>query len=74
MNWGTQTSIIFIQGSIVLILPPPPKSAQGTEFKVYKEREGKKGRKRWKGKKKGNKVREKKKRKKRGGEGSKKTS
>ena len=35
------------------------KSAQGREFKVYKEREGKKGRKRWKGKKKGKKGREK---------------
>ena len=34
------------------------KSAQGREFKVYKEREGIKGRKRWKGKK-GEKGREK---------------
>ena len=30
-------------------------SAQGREFKVYKEREREKGRKRWKGKKKGKK-------------------
>ena len=35
------------------------KSAQGREFKVYKEREGEKGRKVWIGKKKRKKVREK---------------
>ena len=57
------------------------KSAQGREFKVYKEREGKK--KRWKGKKKGKKEKKEKKgkkgqkeskKKKQGEKGSKKTS
>ena len=38
-----------IQGSIILLLK---KSAQGREFKVYKEREGRKGKKRRRGKKK----------------------
>jgi len=42
---------LFYPGVYNLTSPPPPtggvgKSAQGREFKVYKEREGKKGRKR----------------------------
>ena len=45
--------MVFSTGEHNLTFAPP--SAQGREFKVYKEREGEKGRKWWKGMKKGKK-------------------
>ena len=65
------------QGSIILLLPPPlrwgeKKSAQGREFKVYKEKEGKDGEERKRGRKEEKKGKKKENKRKRGEKLSKK--